>query len=189
MLSCQRASWSSREAGSRQSRAEGRERFRGGFRGPVAPWKLSRSSAGSFLKQTRPWPQGPGGRGPGTCQPGGGQGTPGGRVPRGRDGRGGIQICSSRPSPLPVVPERSASHTRDVVLHTRLLGGPWSERISSSLWSVSSLQSPRQHPSERPGPRGGSGWVPAAPAPRNPAMLVSAESPPPRDLRALPGNT
>lgn len=143
MLSCQRASWSVREAGGRRSRAEQKEeQFRGGFRGPVAPVEALTFpgpswSVGSFPKQTQPWPQG--GR---ECEAQG-RASRRGAGDAGRRGAqegvmAGVKLKSAvtGDSLLPVILKPSASHVGEVLLNMGLLDALWSELISSSLRSV-----------------------------------------------------
>lgn len=147
MLSCQRASWSGHEAGGRrsgaeQSRAEGREQFRGGFRGPVAPVEALTFpgpswSVDSFLKQTQPWPQGGQeceAQGRASRRGAGDAGRPGAQ----EDVTAGMKLKSAvtGDSLLPVILKPSASHVWEVLLNTGLLDALWSELISSSLRSV-----------------------------------------------------
>lgn len=146
MLSCQRASWSGREAGGRRSRAEQKEESNFEVVS-VAPWPNG-PSGGSHV--SRPelerglLPQAdpalaagrPGVRGPGTCQPEGGGGRWEAGGPEGRDGRDETQICSYRRFPSSCYSKAKCFTRLGGIIKYGSAGCSVVELISSSLQSV-----------------------------------------------------
>ena len=146
MLSCQRASWSGREAGGRRSRAEQKEESNFEVVS-VAPWPNGPMEAltfpgpswsvGSFLKQTQPWPQGGQEReaqGRASRRGGGGRWEAGG--PGGRDGRDETQICSYRRFPSSCYSKAKCFTRLGGIIKYGSAGCSVVELISSSLRSV-----------------------------------------------------